>query len=998
VTARSVRYLVAGLLLILLPLPGQAQESQRLRKTKDAKKEGLPLKTVETEDLRLVYFGGIQDYIVPHVVGCFENSMEFQRELWGYTPSEQVTVFIADFSDRGNASAASVPRNFLYLQTSPLGFDYEALSANERMNWLMNHELVHISAVDNGARSDSSSRKFFAGKVAPVEENPESILYFYLTAPRDAAPRWYHEGIAVFVETWMARGRGRAQGVFDEMVFRSMVLDDSHFYDPLGLVSKGTKVDFQVEINSYLYGTRFMSYLVKIYGPEKLVQWIARSEDSKKYFAAQFKRVYGMKIEEAWANWIAWEAEFQQNSIDIIREYPLTPHTDLSSRALGSVSRAYYDPETTKIYAGFNYPGVVAHVGAINVDDGSVEKIIDIKGPVIYHVTSLAYDPETKTLFYTTDNLEHRDIRAVNAVTGEDRTLLKDIRIGNLAFNRADRSLWGVRHFNGLATLARVPAPWEDWEQIHTWPYGDIMYGLDVSPDGKLLSASVGELTGRHSLRVWEIESLLEGDMTPVAALDFGHSIPSDFVFSPDGRYLYGSTYYTGVSNIVRFDWAADEHEFVSNTDTGLFRPVPLEDGRVGVFRFTGEGFVPAVIDPVPLEDINAIPLLGHQIIEEYPELKEWDVGSPSEIDLDEKITGRGSYRGFKTIGLESIYPIVQGYRDTWALGFRINFSDPMQLNRIDFSASYSPDSDLPSEERPHLNFRFRRYNWWVNVAHNYADFYDLFGPTLRSRKGQRYAAGWDKVLVYDKPRKMELNLIGAFFDNIDELPRYQDVPSPVDQLASFTVRLGFENVRGSLGRVDDEKGHGWEILNVNKLIEGDYIPSLVGNYDVGFDVPLRHSSVWVRSSAGFSVGELDDQLSNFFFGGFQNNYVDHLSIKRYRSSYTFPGVEINELFGRTYGRLMIEWNLPPFRFERAGTPGFYIPWMRASLFASGIALNPEQENVWRREVANVGTQVDFKFSVLSRLPMTLSLGYAAAFESGFDTRHEGMISLNILH
>ena len=43
------------------------------------------------------------------------------------------------------------------------------------------------------------------------------------------------------------------------MVFRSMVRDDSHFFDPLGLVSEGTKIDFQVEVNSYLYGTRFVS-------------------------------------------------------------------------------------------------------------------------------------------------------------------------------------------------------------------------------------------------------------------------------------------------------------------------------------------------------------------------------------------------------------------------------------------------------------------------------------------------------------------------------------------------------------------------------------------------------------------------------------------------------------------------------------------------------------------------------------------------------------------
>ena len=44
-----------------------------------------------------------------------------------------------------------------------------------------------------------------------------------------------------------------------------------------------------------------------------------------------------------------------------------------------------------------------------------------------------------------------------------------------------------------------------------------------------------------------------------------------------------------------------------------------------------------------------------------------------------------------------------------------------------------------------------------------------------------------------------------------------------------------------------------------------------------------------------------------------------------------------------------------------------------------------------------MGGQLDFRLGVLSRLELTLSAGYAAAFESGQPTRHEGMLSLKIL-
>ena len=91
-----------------------------------------------------------------------------------------------------------------------------------------------------------------------------------------------------------AAASGRAQGGYDEMVFRAMVRDDAHFYDPLGLVSRGTRVDFQVGANAYLYGTRFFTWLAYAYSPEKVVAWLKRDEGSERYYSDQFEQVFGM--------------------------------------------------------------------------------------------------------------------------------------------------------------------------------------------------------------------------------------------------------------------------------------------------------------------------------------------------------------------------------------------------------------------------------------------------------------------------------------------------------------------------------------------------------------------------------------------------------------------------------------------------------------------------------------------------------------------------------
>ncbi len=92
----------------------------------------------------------------------------------------------------------------------------------------------------------------------------------------------------------------------------------------------------------------------------------------------------------------------------------------------------------------------------------------------------------------------------------------------------------------------------------------------------------------------------------------------------------------------------------------------------------------------------------------------------------------------------------------------------------------------------------------------------------------------------------------------------------------------------------------------------------------------------------------------------------------------------------------MLEWNLPPVRFSRVGNPDFYVSWARPALFATFLSTDPDN-SAFRRTVGDAGVQVDFEFTMLSRLTMTLSLGYAVGFGEGVHSADEFMISLKIL-
>jgi hypothetical protein len=106
--------------------------------------------------------------------------------------------------------------------------------------------------------------------------------------------------------------------------------------------------------------------------------------------------------------------------------------------------------------------------------------------------------------------------------------------------------------------------------------------------------------------------------------------------------------------------------------------------------------------------------------------------------------------------------------------------------------------------------------------------------------------------------------------------------------------------------------------------------------------------------------------------------------------------VELNEIGGTNFGKALVEWTLPPVRFRRFGFPAFYCNWARPALFASGLATNVDSQPN-RRELLNLGGQLDFRLVMLSHLNTTLSFGYAAAVEKNKKPAKEFMVSLKIL-
>jgi hypothetical protein len=949
----------------------------------------------ETKHFRIVYYSPQHEYLAPLLIRSLENAANFYKQNFGYEPKGKITVLIQDFDDSGYGGAGTVPIDFIQIGIEPFDLSFETLPSAERMGLMSKHELMHIVMGDEEAPRDSRFRTIFAGKILPNTDDPISIPFSFLGSPRVYSPRWFHEGAAVFMETWMGGGFGRALGGYDEMVFRAMVRDNRYMYDVVGLESEGTSADFQVGANSYLYGTRFMNYLARQYGPEKLTSWIVRTSSSHAYFESEFRGVYGRSLREEWHRWLAFEREWQNANLKTIREYPVTPVNFISPKVLGSISHSYYDAQADVIYVAVRHTGRMPYLAAIHLDTGRVEHLTDVRGGALYDVTSLAFDPAGRRLFFTTNN--SRGLRGLNVfdLKTHRRTVIgHNLRIGDLVFCRKDGSLWGVRHDNGLSSLVRMEPPFKAVRALYTLPYASDLFGLDISPDGAQMTGALIDETGTQRLVRYQTADLLAGKTTHEVLYDFKYDSPDSFTFSPDGRYLYGSSYLTGASNLFRFDLETKKLETLSNTETGLFRPMQLSGETLAAFEYSARGFRLVKLPVRVIDDVNAIPYLGESVVDKYPQLKSWKLPSRNNIDDLRLRTYAGLYRPLRHIDLQSIYPIVQGYQNEQGGGLRADLGDSLGVSHIAATLSYSPTGPRAQRDRFHVGVDASYWDWKLSGYFNRADFYDLFGPTKVGRRGFGLIGEKRKNFIHDSERTLDLTMGLAGYSGLDRLPDYQNVTASHTRFVRGAAALAYSDLQRSLGAIEDESGVQWD---VNAQMDATFprrFPRVWGEYSRGFLLPLRNTSLWVRSSGGGAFGDENDPFANFYFGAFGNNWVDKGDFSRYREYYSFPGVHIDQIGASSFVKSLAEWDVTPLHFRNLGSTKLYCNWARLALFTGGLAANPATDQ--RSGYGDAGAQIDIRMVLFSQVKSTFSTGFAAAHDRSGHTGTEFMVSLKI--
>ncbi|MGE5750256.1 MAG: hypothetical protein ACM31F_09880, partial [Gemmatimonas sp.] len=228
-------------------------------------------------------------------------------------------------------------------------------------------------------------------------------------------------------------------------------------------------------------------------------------------------------------------------------------------------------------------------------------------------------------------------------------------------------------------------------------------------------------------------------------------------------------------------------------------------------------------------------------------------------------------------------------------------------------------------------------------------------------------------------------------------LPEFQDVAASSDRLATIYGDLEYKSLRRSLGAIDDELGSTWGAAFHGNYAGSTLRPRVLLDGSRGFLLPLDHSSVWLRAAAGsFTGGNRNDPFARTYFGGFGNNWVDYRGIKQFRNTESFPGLDINEVGGATYGKAQVEWMSPPLRFRKVGVPSAYLRWASLTTFASGLVTDFD-DTATRRSYVSVGAQADLRLITISQFESTFSVGLATAAGKQIPRKSALMVSFKLM-
>jgi hypothetical protein len=519
-----------------------------------------------TSDHFAVHFHDGAEARAREVVAIAEQVHARLSRLFDWTPAERTEVVLTDEYDVTNGYASFFPANRMTLLLAPPD---GVNSLEDHAGWLetvITHEYVHILHLDKARGLPKGLRRAFGR--------------FPLLFPNALQPNWLIEGIATYYETDLARGIGRGQSSFFDMLMR---LEAANGAKPL------TQVNQEVDTwpgghVPYLYGVQFYNFLKSRYGEDKIQQGVHNYSDNIIPFRilSNSRDTVGQDLRELWGEFERdRKAQYTAQLAAIRRQGEQAGERLTQDGFFAGQTRALADG--TVFYTAFdgrNDPALmVLRPGA-----RKPERLarVHFGARLDVHPTAgiLVAQPELcrNTRYYY-------DLYRVDARHGRRERLTHCARYRAAAWSPDGKRIAAVHHELGYSSLDVLDRQGQPLERLWSGTSDEIVADLAWSPDGASLAASVWR---RES--GWNIELFSLSDKR-WRALTHDAAIEAQPQFSQDGRSLLFSSDHGGVYNLRRLSLADGQVTTLSNVTGGAFYPTAGADGTIYYIGYGSEGF-----------------------------------------------------------------------------------------------------------------------------------------------------------------------------------------------------------------------------------------------------------------------------------------------------------------------------------------------------------------------------------------------------------------------
>lgn len=554
---------------------------------------GYRWRTITTEHF-LIHFHQGEEELAQRAAVIAEQAHVRVSSLLDAKPTQRRThLILSDHVDISNGSATPFPNNRMEVYvtapgadpSSPIGF------YDDWLNLVITHEYAHIVHLDQVHGFWRGVRRVFGRDL--------------FTFPNLFEPGWVVEGLATWVESEETNA-GRLNGTYVDMVLRTAAEED-RWLSPTR--AEGFSPAWPGGGTRYFYGAKFLDYLAKRYGKEKIGELIQDYAGNVIPYRlnASAEAVFGKEMIDLYEEWGREQQQIYRTEVEGLRAQGLTQRRRLTTLGFGT-RFPIVSPDGARI--------AYAHQGAyewptIRVWD--IARGADVATTTVNLTSPLSWSPDGTTIAFS--QLEYRRAMVHSdlwlwKIGSDPRQLTRGARLRDPAFTPDGRTLIAVENGAGRNRLVEVDVataavkPLGRREERGARPDGDVQFAEpSVSHDGSRIAVAEW-----HGAQVDVVVYDRSGAHTANLTESLANAINGSPRFSTDDATLFFTSDATGVSNVYSVPSRGGEVRRLTNVYGGALYPSSTDGRRFYISDYSADGW-----DLASFDAGEALPIVARQ-------------------------------------------------------------------------------------------------------------------------------------------------------------------------------------------------------------------------------------------------------------------------------------------------------------------------------------------------------------------------------------------------